>query len=607
MKIKNVNNSKHILPDGTTEKSAGTGIQERNNMGRTKIFLLFISVLFLLLQGCNKRISPSGTDTQSVRTIDTTAFDYVFTEALKQKFLGNAGDALKYLEQALEINPGSDAAYYEMAQVALMMSDGSNGKKFALKAAALNEKNIWYLMLIGNIYYGEKVLDSAILFYEKAVKYFPEKENVKLNLAGIYAEKGENEKADIIYSYFESKYGVNEATSLSMVKSLMNSGNYKKAEEIVIKLLEKYPDVLLYNGLLAEIYHSTGEKEKAIDVYNKLIEKDPGNPQTLLSLSEFLMEEKSYDELFQVLNKIVLNDSIAREEKISIMAKAIEDSTLVRARGMELEMTLYILEATKKDDDIYVLLRPELYQKQKNLKGAITRLEEIIVSKPDNYLAWEKLLLLYSETGDWDKLYTKGNECATRFNRSFLAKILFASAAQEKGQLDVAEEELRKAKILAGDQKDFLFQVLVMEADLFYKKKQYNKCWETFKEALNQKPGDIMVLNNYAYYLAEQGLELKEAERMAKIVIDTEKENTTYLDTYGWVLYKREKYREAQKIMEKILSKNEKQDAVWYEHLGYILKAQKKCEKAIEYWRLALKLDSSKTLLQKEIDNCGKR
>jgi Tfp pilus assembly protein PilF len=274
---------------------------------------------------------------------------------------------------------------------------------------------------------------------------------------------------------------------------------------------------------------------------------------------------------------------------------------------MELEMTLYILEATKKDDDIYVLLRPELYQKQKNLKGAITRLEEIIVSKPDNYLAWEKLLLLYSETGDWDKLYTKGNECATRFNRSFLAKILFASAAQEKGQLDVAEEELRKAKILAGDQKDFLFQVLVMEADLFYKKKQYNKCWETFKEALNQKPGDIMVLNNYAYYLAEQGLELKEAERMAKIVIDTEKENTTYLDTYGWVLYKREKYREAQKIMEKILSKNEKQDAVWYEHLGYILKAQKKCEKAIEYWRLALKLDSSKTLLQKEIDNCGKR
>jgi len=576
-------------------------------MNRTIIFLLFIAVSFLLVQGCNKKVTPSRSDIQSKEAFDTTAFDYVFTEALKQKFLGNAGDALKYLEQALQINPESDAAYYEMAQIALMISDKNNGKKYALKAVYLNEKNIWYLMLIGNIYYSEKVLDSAILFYEKAIQYFPEKENVKLNLAGIYAENGENEKADIIYSYFESKYGVNETTSLAMVKSFINSGNLKKAEEIVNKLLEKYPDVLLYNGLLAEIYHSSGEGEKAIAVYNKLIEKDPGNPQTLLSVSEFLIEEKDYDEFFPVLNKIVLNDSISMEDKISLMAKAIEDSSLVSSRGNDLELTLLILEATRMNDDIIVLLRPELYQKQNNLAGAIIRLEEIIASRPDNYFAWEKLLLLYSETGEWDKLYLKGEECATRFNRSFLAKILFASAALEKGQLNVAEEELRKAKILSGDQKDFLFQVLIMEADMFYKKKEYNKSWETFKEALEQKPGDIMVLNNYAYYLAEQGQELKEAERMAKIVIDKEKENTTYLDTYAWVLFKREKYKEAQKIMEKIIIKGEKQDAVWYEHLGYIFKAQKKCEKAVENWKVAIKLDSRKTELQNEIENCGKR
>jgi tetratricopeptide (TPR) repeat protein len=576
-------------------------------MKRTGIYMVFIALSVILLSGCNKKAAPSGPGKQSSVTIDSTAFDYVFTEALKQKFLGNAGDALKYFEQALEINPGSDAAYYEMAQIALMMSDVINGKKFALKAVSINDKNIWYLILIADIYHSEKNLDSAIIFYEKAVAYFPEKENIKLSLAAIYSEKGEDKKAEVIYSYFERKYGVNEATSLSMVKSLMNSGDYKKAEEKVLMLLEKYPDVLLYNGLLAEIYRSSGEKEKAIAVYKKLIDTDPGNPQTLISLVDFLREEKDYDDLFPVLNRIVLSDSISREDKISLMAQIIEDSSLVSLRSRELELTLLVLEATKKEDDVILLLRPELYQKQNNQDGAIKRYEEIISIRPDNYYAWEKLLLLYSEKNDWDNLFIKGNECASRFNRSYLAKILYASAALEKGEMTVAEEELRKAKILAGDQPDLIIQVLVMDADLYYKKKEYAKSWSIFDEALKLKPDDIMVLNNYAYYLAEQGQELKKAEKMAKIVVAKEQSNTTYLDTYAWVLFKSGKLREAQKIMETVIKSSGKQDAVWYEHLGYILKAQNKCEKAIGYWEISIKLDNKKSVLQKEIDNCRKQ
>ena len=52
---------------------------------------------------------------------------------------------------------------------------------------------------------------------------------------------------------------------------------------------------------------------------------------------------------------------------------------------------------------------------------------------------------------------------------------------------------------------------------------------------------DLTVMNNYAYYLAEQNMNLKEAEKMAKVVTEKDKENITFLDTYAWVLYKRGK------------------------------------------------------------------
>lgn len=145
-----------------------------------------------------------------------------------------------------------------------------------------------------------------------------------------------------------------------------------------------------------------------------------------------------------------------------------------------------------------------------------------------------------------------------------------------------------------------------MRADVYYRMKEYSKAFEIYDKILKSNSEDLIVMNNYAYYLAEQNMKLKEAELMAKKVIEKEKTNTTYLDTYGWVLFKRGKLNEAAKIMETIINSGGKPDAEWYEHYGYILKKQKKCTKAIENWNIAIKLDNKKTNLIKEIENCRK-
>ena len=58
--------------------------------------------------------------------------------------------------------------------------------------------------------------------------------------------------------------------------------------------------------------------------------------------------------------------------------------------------------------------------------------------------------------------------------------------------------------------------------------------------------------------------------------------------------------------MESVINSGEKPDAEWFEHYGYILKKQNKCSKAVENWKRSLELDSSKTDLIKEIENCKK-
>jgi len=575
-------------------------------MNRKRNYLVLLALIVLSFSSCGRKIIPAYVAGKNGKMYDASAFNYVYVEAIKQKLTGNGGDALKYLEQCIKINPESDAAYYQMAQIVITNRDLSLGKSYVAKALSFDQDNIWYLMMIAGIYYQEKNLDSAIIYYEKAVKYYPDRENLQLALGNLYSEDKKFDKAKEIFDSFDAKYGINESSTLSSIKSLMSAEKYDEALIKAKLLIKEYPDEILYNGLLAEIYRGKGDNEKALEVYKNLLEKNPDNAQTQLAICDFLLSEKSYDELFELLNTVILNNNVTREDKISLFARLIELPDLINERGDELMLSLIVLEANYEGDGIVQLLRPELLIKQEKLADASVRLEEIIKVNTDNYYAWEKLLLIYLQLGDYNNLMNKGEECATRFNTSFLAKVLYAQGATENAKYQIALEELRKAEILAGDNKDSIVQVLTMKADVYYRMKDYTKAFETFDEAVKSNKDDLTLMNNYAYYLAEQNLKLKEAEEMARKVIEKESKNTTFLDTYAWVLFKRGKLKEAAKIMEAIINSGGKPDAEWYEHYGYILEKQKKCDKAIENWNIALKIDSTKTNLIKEINNCKK-
>jgi len=568
------------------------------------ILFIFSGILFIFIS-CGKTTTPSAV--KIIKDYDSVKFDYFFVEAVKLKVLGNIGEALKFFEQCLKINPESGAAYYQMAQIVMSSGDIISGKKY-LKQAIRNEPaNIWYLLMLAGTYYQEAKLDSAILFYEKAAARNPSKDDMLITLARLYSENRKFDKALEIYEGFDRKYGINQSSTADGIKNLIWSGRYDEALEKAQLLLEQYPDEILYNGLLAEIYRGKGDQGKAMEVYDKLMQRNPGNPETQLSLCDFLLTEKKYDDLLMLLNTVILNALVTREDKLSLLASMIETPDIIKEKSDAMKLSLMIMEAEYANDHIVQLLRPELLSQEKNYKEASARLEEVISEHPDNYFAWEKLLLVYLDAGETKKLEERGKECATRFNRSFLAKILYATGASENENYATSLEELRKADILAGSDKNMKMQVLSIKADVLYKMKNYDEAFKTFDEAINTDTEDITILNNYAYYLAELGLRLKEAEIMARKVIERERNNYTYLDTYGWVLYKRGKLNEAERIFREIVEKSSENDAEYLEHYGYVLKKRNNCKEAISNWELALKADSSKSYLKREIKNCGNR
>ncbi|MDE6239193.1 MAG: hypothetical protein K2M54_04305, partial [Muribaculaceae bacterium] len=89
--------------------------------------------------------------------------------------------------------------------------------------------------------------------------------------------------------------------------------------------------------------------------------------------------------------------------------------------------------------------------------------------------------------------------------------------------------------------------------DYYYRVKRRDDDFTVYEEALKANPFNYMAMNNVAYYYAETDTLLDRAESFAKRVVRNQPDNTTYLDTYAWVLYKKGDYAGAREQIDRTM------------------------------------------------------
>lgn len=559
-------------------------------------------LLFLALSSCNRSLVPSTGG--KIRKQETDArYDYYYVEGIRNKLTGSPADAITFFEECIKISPDRDGAYFQIAQIAYATGNMPMAMAYG-KLALERSKNLWHFTLVANGHFQNGNIDSAILVYQEAQRLFPDEEELRFTLGNLYFQSGLFKQAIEVFNYFDEKYGMTGNSAIPLVRSLIGLELYEEAEAKLLKMNELFPDENIYTGLLAEMYRDKGDFEKAARIYDKLLTENPDDKRVLHSLLEFFRKENNYRELFSLLHSIAMKEEVAVEEKVDLFVSLLDDKEIIKNYSGEFEMTLMILEAVHPDVAIVHLLKPEMYELTGRTTEAIETLEGFLVKWPENYYAWEKILLLYTGSGDYERLYAASSTAVRRFNTAVLPRLLNAAASVEIGFYDEAIEQLLRVRRLSNENKELILQILTIEADAYYRKGMTEEAFEKYSEALTLSPDDNLVLNNYAYFLAEKGVRLKDAERMINRVIGSEPTNNTYLDTQAWVLFKLKKYRRAEVIMRAIINSDDNSNAEYFEHYGFILKALKRCEEAVISWTKAIELDDSKGKLQEEIDRC---
>lgn len=572
-------------------------------------YLAYIAVVSILASSCGttkKQVNsavqakPESVEETKISDDDKNEFEYTFIEGLKQKMIGNQQAAITLFSKCLEINPNSSSAMFELAKIHSGNGDQTSSSLLLEKAINIDPENKWYKVLLAQIYQQGKQYKKAADLYQQLYKLDPENLEYLYMNGALLSSAEKFDQAIEVYNELEKKIGISDQISVEKQQILQASGKKKEAQAELQKLIDYNPKEPRYYGLMADYFLSEKDEANALKYYLKILEIDPDNGFVLFSLTSFYRQKEDKEKAWEYIRKGFQNKSADVETKIQyyLMMTAEEKPFFTESQVNELVETL--IKTNGDDYRVFTVYAEYLISKGK-LPEAREQLRKVLETNKDNYLIWERMLLISNDLLDFKSIYTDAEKAIDLFPNQPILYGLRAVACLQLEKYTEALDILKEGESYLLDNKLMKIQFELYKAEANYKLNRVTEAFKAFDDVISLDPENWLAMNNYAYYLSIRNENLEKAELLSGKAVRANPENSTYLDTYAWVLFMRKDYNLAKFYMETAIKNGGDKNGVIVEHYGDILYMLGQKDKALEQWKKAQEIGDGSELLGEKI------
>ena len=308
----------------------------------------------------------------------------------------------------------------------------------------------------------------------------------------------------------------------------------------------------------------------------------------------------------QLRDKMLISPKTDNETKLSIMKQVVQESERTGGDSTAV-LALFdkIISANPNDGNMAEL--KAAYMSVKNMPDSLVNnaLRQVVAVAPENTGARLQLIQSLWKKQRWDEILTLSKQAQAYTPEEMVFYYFEGMANYQIDKKDQALDAFKRgvSQINPKSDKEIVAEFYELMGEILYQKKQHKEAFAAYDSCLQWKPDKASCLNNYAYYLGEQGKDLDKAEAMSYKAIKNEPNNGTYLDTYAWLLFLKKRYAEAQVYIEQALKNDSTslKSKVVLEHAGDIHAMNGDTKKAIEYWNMALKQGADKAVINRKI------
>ena len=522
-------------------------------------------------------------------------FDYYFLEAVRMKQKGEYDAAFQLYSHCLDIYPGSAAVLYEISQFYMFLGQEAKGEEALKQAVRSDDTNFWYKQTLASYYQSKQNWLKAISVYEDMAQIFPSRLEPLLSLADLYSRTKSYESLVTTLDRIEELDGKSEQISMEKFRAYLQLDNMEKAFSEIQSLVDEYPYDMRYRTVLGDVYLSNERNEEALKVYQDILKEEPDYAPAMVSLASYY-QKTGQDSLYDMqIDSILVNENVDTKLKLDFMRQLIMKSEQTdRDSTKIIRLFETILTRKQPNADVPMLYAQYLITKKME-KESVPVLNKVLSLDPENKPARLQLLGYAIRDNNLDEVIRVATP-ATVYNPDAMEFYYYLGLAHyQKDETDKALEVFNKGvqQINEKSDKNIASDFYSILGDLYHSREMKAEAYAAYDSSLVYNPNNINTLNNYAYYLSVERTNLDKAEEMSFITVKAEPENSTYLDTYAWILFEKGRYTEARIYIEQAMENGGDSSQVIVEHCGDIYYKLGEKDKALELWKKALNLEAS--------------
>ena len=537
-------------------------------------------------------------------------YDAYFLEAMLERQKGHHDAAFSLLTRCQQINPQASEAYYFLAQYYTEMNNADKALEYFLKASQLEPDNATYMETLAQAYIGKNQFGEAIKVVEQLYELDKSRQELLDMLYKLHIRQHEYDKAISVLDRMELIDGKSERLSLTKSSLYFQMGDQEASLREVKALSEQFPNDLNYrtiyaNSLMLGSGDDMGERRAlARQILADVLAEEPNNYSAQAAMRAYYLGERDTLRADSLTRSILLNPETTLEDKITLLRQEISynesnggDSTHVLSLFREM------LALPEPSADIAEFCAAYMNMKQMPRDSVSAMLHTVLRLAPDNASARLQLVQYAWESDNNDEVVSLC-QSARLYNPDEMAFYYYQGMAfYRQDDYDHALEAFQNgiSVITESSNPAIVSDFYAVMGDLLHQKGRQREAFEAYDSCLQWKPDNIGCLNNYAYYLSELGQQLDKAERMSNLTIKAEPQNSTYLDTYAWILFMQKRYEEAMDYITKAVENDSLHSSVILEHAGDINAMNGHIDEAVRLWQEAMKSDPDNKILNRKI------
>jgi tetratricopeptide (TPR) repeat protein len=556
------------------------------------------------------------------------------------------GEAEAELVKAVEVGPTDRNSRFVLASYYLVNRQLDKAEANYKALAALEADKPQSQAVLADFYSSINRFDDAVRIYQEILAKSPDYRQGRYRLGEILLSRGDVQGATTqIDEALKTDKNDRQALLLRARMRAQRGQNedYKAAIEDLNNVLKQEPNSRTGLYFMAQVNFSLGQLDKARAFAADLERNYPDYLPAKLMQLQLMLASADHRGATTLASELLsrLDKTAPEGDNTPQLLAEIREKTLL-SRGTA-QLQLRNTAAARQDFEIAKQIAPNdpvvhnsialVSIAENKPQDAVTSFESALNVDATNYDALNGLTGLYARSNELDKAHAKIDQALAKYPNVAPLHFLKAQVYRLQQNLSSEQAELNKAIELnpsylpaysslaaiyiKAKQEDRAIaeyrKIIERRPDnavaytligiLEDQRKNYDVAEENYRKALEKDPNAVIAANNLAWLYAVTGKgNLDEALRLAQSVVQKNPRVAGFIDTLGWVFYKKNLHAAAVEQLRQAVSINEADaraanvspSANYQYHLGMALKAKGDREESRKALETAIRL-SEKT------------